>query len=159
MSGRFDKSGTTLGLPVAAHVPGKTPRPADALFDDLKGGLQSCVMVDEFADSAAFRGGIEAFDRGYFWESHELLEAVWTRLPPASAERYLVQGLIHFANACLKARMRRARAVCRIQERAEKSVTEAFLHGSKALMGVTQANIDEWRRRVAMEMSCSENAK
>ena len=42
-----------------------------------------------------FRRGIELFNRGEFFECHEVLEEVWT--PTKQPERWFLQSLIHFA--------------------------------------------------------------
>ena len=42
-----------------------------------------------------FRQGIELFNRGEFYDCHEVLEEVWT--PTKQPERWFLQSLIHFA--------------------------------------------------------------
>ena len=42
-----------------------------------------------------FREGIELFNRGDFFECHEVLEEVWT--PAKQPERWFLQSIIHFA--------------------------------------------------------------
>ncbi len=44
---------------------------------------------------ALFRQGIELFNRGEFYDCHEVLEEVWT--PTKQPERWFLQSLIHFA--------------------------------------------------------------
>jgi predicted metal-dependent hydrolase len=41
--------------------------------------------------------GVELFNRGEFFESHEVLEALWVR--SVEPERWFLQSLIHFAVA------------------------------------------------------------
>jgi len=47
--------------------------------------------------------GIHLFNHGFYWEAHEVLEAVWNNAAPNSREKHLVQGVIQIANAQLKA--------------------------------------------------------
>ena len=42
-----------------------------------------------------FHEGIELFNRGEFYDCHEVLEEVWT--PTRQPERWFLQSLIHFA--------------------------------------------------------------
>ena len=142
-----------LRLPAVAHVPGLNQRPKDALFAAAKAGLSAGVPPAALAESAAFRGGLEAFARGYYWEAHELFEAVWRCLPPASAERHLLRGLIQLANAGLKARMARTKAVGRIRTLAEASLTEAFLRGQARLMGLTPRDLAAFRRQIDSDIA------
>jgi predicted metal-dependent hydrolase len=51
---------------------------------------------------------------GYFWEAHEVLEALWLRAVPNSRERHLLQGFIQRANAGLKSAMGAERASRRL---------------------------------------------
>ncbi len=47
----------------------------------------------------ALRYGIALNDRGYFWESQEMLEAVWAAAPQGGRERILLRACIQIANA------------------------------------------------------------
>ena len=134
-----------LTLPPRPYLPGKTERPDEAIFEPLKEGLSPAMTTEEMAQSAAFLGGKEAFAQGYFWEAHELWEAVWMVLPPASAERHLLQGLIQLANGGLKARMGRENAARRIAALADTALREAFLQGQERLMGLGRAEVEEMR--------------
>lgn len=100
--------------PPHAHIPGETPRHPDGTFDALCQTVspeQPCGAV--FA-SPAWRAGLQFYETGYFWEAHELWEAVWMALPQGSQEKRFVQGMIQLANACLKLRMQRPGAVLRL---------------------------------------------
>ncbi len=125
-----------LDLPSEPYMPGRNARPDAALFAPLKAGIVAGSAVAELAASDAFRGGREAFAREYFWEAHELWEAVWLALPPASAERHLLRGLIQLANAGLKRRMDEPKAATRAAGLADTALAEAFLHAGQPLMGL-----------------------
>ncbi|MCB1396283.1 MAG: DUF309 domain-containing protein [Rhodobacteraceae bacterium] len=120
------------------YLPGQTPRPAEGVFDALKGGLDGLDPAG-LADSACFRAGFEAFDRRLYWEAHELWEPVWLRLPEG-AERALVQGVIQLANCGLKRRMGRVQAAMRIIPLAEAALARAYA-GGVAVMGVSRSRV------------------
>lgn len=138
---------SAIDLPPEPYVPGRTARPDEGVFDDLKAVLAPGVSVEWLVASRAYRAGHEAFQRGYFWEAHELWEAVWMCLPPASAERHLLRGLIQFANAGLKVRMGKKGAVERILSLAGKAVREAYLHRPDAVMGMTRGETEAMGNR------------
>lgn len=103
-----------LPLPGHAYLPGQTPRHAEGSFDALRNTARPGMQPAELAQTPAFRAGLLYLERGYFWEAHEVLEPVWMALPEGAPERHLLQALIQLANARLKARMRRPRAVARL---------------------------------------------
>ena len=61
----------------------------------------------------ALRYGIALNDRGYFWESQEILETVWAAAPQGGRERILLRACIQVANANLKLRTQKPRAAAR----------------------------------------------
>ncbi len=124
-----DLSDGPVPWPPFAHVPGQTPRHAEGAFDALRADPDT-----------AWRTGCLYLSEGYFWEAHELLEAVWMAAPQASAERRLVQALIQLANAGLKARMGRPRAVARLW-----ALAEAGLVGQRGVVrGVSIPALAGW---------------
>ena len=46
-------------------------------------------------------------DHGYFWESQEILEAVWAAAPQGGRERILLRACIQIATANLRLRMQK----------------------------------------------------
>ena len=71
-------------------------------------------------------------------------------LPPASAERHLLQGLIQLANAGLKARMGRRAAALRILDLADAAFREAFLHAREDfLMGLSRSKVEELKEHAS----------
>lgn len=131
--------------PLAPYIPGRSERPREAIFDTFKDGLSTNCTIAELASSSAFRGGLTFYEAGYYWEAHELWEAVWMCLPPASAERHLLRGLIQLANAGLKRVMDRPEAAARILALADTAIAEAFLHPAGALMGLSRDHVQALR--------------
>ena len=90
-------------FPDHVYVPGASARHPEGWFDALK--------VDT---PTALKAGLVYFEAGYFWECHEVLEAVWMEAEDPSAERDMVQAIIQLANARLKLLMKRPRAADRL---------------------------------------------
>ena len=72
--------------------------------------FEACVPFDH----PALRYGLALNDAGFFWESHEVLEAVWKVAPQGGRDRILLRACIQIANANLKLRMNRPGAVTRL---------------------------------------------
>jgi hypothetical protein len=105
-----------LPLPRWAYVPGETGG-ADADYETLD--MAKALVPSAFrgyvpARHPALRYGLELNDRGYFWESQEVLEAVWAAAPQGSRERILLRACIHVANANLRLRMQKAHSAARL---------------------------------------------
>jgi DUF309 family protein family protein len=104
-----------LPLPQWAYVPGETAE-VEADHDTL---WQAMALVpSRFQDFVparhpALRYGIALNDAGYFWESQEVLEAVWAAAPQGGRERILLRACIHIAHANLRLRMRKPHAAAR----------------------------------------------
>ncbi|MEZ5932092.1 MAG: DUF309 domain-containing protein [Alphaproteobacteria bacterium] len=149
----MNRQGPALVLPPAPHLPGRTPRPPEGFFEPLKIGLSATQSPAELASSTAFRSGLEAFHAGYYWEAHELWEAVWMYLPPASAERQLLRGLIQLANAGLKRRMGRPAAALRILALADAALAEATGRNLPPIMNLTAEMLASLRAHAAAELA------
>ncbi|WP_298920370.1 DUF309 domain-containing protein [uncultured Roseobacter sp.] len=106
------------GVPRPPHVyvPGKTDRHPEDWFDGIKASALTAKTPQALHQTAAFQTGLAYLEAGYFWECHEVLEAVWLQTVVPSAERDMVQALIQLANAQLKLLMERPRATLRLCE-------------------------------------------
>ncbi|MGX9352046.1 DUF309 domain-containing protein [Shimia sp. W99] len=129
--------------PPHAYVPGQTPRHADGLFDGF--GFD----IDDIKGSDRWGLALTFIREGYFWEAHELLEPIWMALPAPSAERRVVQGLIQLANAGLKRRMKRDRAVARLEAIGRDLLNDADAPRGKAILGLNDSEIEAlWRSAI-----------
>lgn len=105
-----------LPLPRWAYVPGAAAE-ADADYDTL---AQVMVLVpSRFRDYVparhpALRYGLMLNDHGYFWESQQVLEAVWAAAPQGGRERILLRACTQIAGANLKLRMQKSHAASRL---------------------------------------------
>ena len=128
-------------LPAHAYVPGQSARHPEGAFDAMRDAAPLVTRSEEAASNPAWRYGLRLFAGGWFWECHEVLEAVWMNAPPNSRERALVQAVIQLANAALKARMGQERATARLCARARELAAEAAGPEGAAVMGVTQGTL------------------
>ena len=122
-------------FPDQPHVPGKTPRPTESPAFDAAQAAPIYTLDRQWRENAAYLYGIDLYNAGYFWEAHEVWEAVWARAAGNSRERLLLQGLIQLSNACLKILMERREAARRLLEIAREKLSEAA-HGGPTVMGV-----------------------
>jgi hypothetical protein len=105
-----------LPLPRWAYVPGETEE-AHADYETL--GQITALVPPRFggyvpARHPALRYAIALNDRGYFWESQDILETVWAAAPQGGRERMLLRACILIANANLRLRMQKPNAAARL---------------------------------------------
>lgn len=144
-------------FPAEPYVPGRTPRPSD---DD--GVHRIAREAPSPTDPAAWRhnrawlAGLRLYRHGYFWEAHEVWEAVWVNTRPNSAERALVQGVIQLANAGLKQRMGRPGAARRLADLAIGHFGTAG--GEGVLMGLDLSALGEAAQHYRRELDADDDA-
>jgi hypothetical protein len=105
-----------LPWPQWAYVPGEAAG-LDADYETLD--LAKALVPSAFrgyvpARHPALRYGLALNDRGYFWESQEVLEAVWAAAPQGGRERILLRACILISNANLRLRMQKAHSAARL---------------------------------------------
>jgi hypothetical protein len=126
--------------PSIAHVPGTGSEPDRAPLVAAKRLVRAPVVAQGWESDAAYRYGAALYAGGFFWEAHEVWEAVWKACPPNGVERRLLRGLIQLANAALKIRMGRGRAAVRLLREAEELLREVGVSaGTAEVMGVALA--------------------
>ena len=105
-----------LPWPQWAYVPGETgATEADSETLDMAKALVPPAFRGYVpARHPALRYGLALNDRGYFWESQEVLEAVWAAAPQGGRERVLLRACIHIANGNLRLRMQRSHSAARL---------------------------------------------
>ena len=123
------------GIPVPPHayVPGQNARHPDDWFDTIKDSVTPGMPVSALGQTQAFHAGLAYLEAGYFWECHEVLEAVWLHTPQDTPEREMVQALIQLANAQLKIRMDRPKAAKRLCEMVQNHLQR--IEGEGAILG------------------------
>jgi Domain of unknown function (DUF309) len=105
-----------LPLPRWAYVPGESDK-SSADYETLS--QITALVPPRFggyvaARHPALRYGIMLNDHGYFWESQEILEAVWAAAPQGGRERILLRACILIATANLRLRMQKPHVASRL---------------------------------------------
>ena len=104
-----------LPWPQWAYAPGAA-NAADADYETL--AMAKALVPSAFrgyvpARHPALRYGLALTDRGYIWESQEVLEEVFAAAPQSGRERILLRACIHIAHANLRLRMGRPHSAVR----------------------------------------------
>ena len=131
-----------IDLPPHVYIPGHTPRHPEDWFDVVKAGITDDIPPDALHKTDAFRAGLYYLREGYFWECHEVLEAVWMRCPPGTAEREMTQAVIQLANARLKHLMGKPHAVRRLCERVAAHLAKC--PSDRPVLGLRVAQVSAW---------------
>lgn len=108
-----------LPLPSRRYVPGAGGEPDRGPLNAAKATIKGPMQPERWAAHAAYRYGARLHVDGFFWEAHEVWEAVWLTCAHNSAERHLLRGLIQTTNAALKLVMRRRQAAQRLLAEAD----------------------------------------
>src|SRR3954468_16413871 len=103
-----------LALPRSAWPPGTETQADHETLAMAKALVPARFNGFVPARHPALRYGLGLNDSGFFWESHEILEAVWAAAPQGGRERILLRACIQIANANLKLRMSRPHAASRL---------------------------------------------
>ncbi len=126
--------------PHHAYIPGKTPRHPEDLFDEIKAAAEK-TPIDQMSRCETMIYGLAFLQDGFYWEAHEVLEAVWMACPPNSAEKLMVQAVIQTANARLKDVMGNPSASARLQSEAKRLAKEAELRKGGPVFGINIDNL------------------
>ena len=105
-------------LPPHAYIPGQTQRHQEAQFDEIISSIPSVIDFETLQTLSAFHTALNFMQHGFYWEAHEVLEAIWTNTAQNSIERLFTQCIIHLANANLKHIMKRKTATQKIMKNA-----------------------------------------
>jgi hypothetical protein len=105
-----------LPLPRWAYVPGESDK-SSADYETL--AQITALVPPRFggyvpARHPALRYGMMLNDHGYFWESQEILQAVWAAAPQGGRERILLRACILTATANLRLRMQKPHVAARL---------------------------------------------
>ena len=96
---------STDPLPRYRFVPGKSPHPRRDRQGHSYGRPEPRADRAEapaWNRSRTYLFGIDLYNLGYFWESHEAFEALWNAAASASVEKQFFQAIIQIAASNLK---------------------------------------------------------
>ena len=115
-------------LPPYRFVPGETPHPTR----DPRGhsfGVKAEVpgpwRLEDWRDLDEWLWAVDLFNQGYWWESHEALEALWHAAGRTKARARFIQSLVHLSAACLNRRRGHPEAARRQAARAARGLRAA----------------------------------
>ena len=136
----------TWAMPPYRHLPGRTPKPDDGPAHAMARRAPARTDPQQWQSHDAYLYGFVLFRGEYYWEAHEVWEAVWQSCRPNSRERFLLQALIQLANAELKQRLGQVSAAGRIRVHAAKLLREVVVacdrsHSEQPFMGVHVARL------------------
>ncbi len=109
-----------ISLPSHAHVPGSGSAPDLGPLERAKDLTPAVTRAAEWQENVPYLYGHDLLQAGYYWEAHEVWEAVWLATPANGPERFLLQALIQNANARLKSGMQRENAAARLHIQVEE---------------------------------------
>ena len=95
----------------------------------------------DWADNQAYIYGFALLRAGCYWEAHEVWEPVWLASPPNGRARTLLRALIQTANAQLKLKMSRPRAVVRLVTEARRELDGLGVADGERFMGVIVSRV------------------
>jgi hypothetical protein len=111
-------------LPAWAHRPGETAGADHEPLTIAKASIPTRYDGPVPSDDPALLYGLSLYAGGFFWEAHEVWEAVWKAAPMNGPDRIALRALIQLANTGLKLRMGRNAAAARLLAEAAELVTE-----------------------------------
>lgn len=103
-----------LALPRWVYMPGHGGEPDRETLERVKALVPARFACAVPPEHPALRYGLALNDGGWFWEAHEILEAIWKVAPQGGRDRILLRACIQIANANLKLKMKRPRAAERL---------------------------------------------
>ena len=128
-------------LPAHAYVPGREQREvagAESPSQQAADALQGAGYLPErrWQANAEYLWGVDLYNAGYFWEAHEVWEALWRAAEHDPVQHAFLQGLIQYAAACLKGVMGDADAARRLAARAGGHLERARAERGAGYMGL-----------------------
>lgn len=95
---------SSRALPSYRYVPGKTPHPVRDATGHSYGREPEPIRLDETAWKSCgdYLFAIDLFNAGYYWESHEVFEAIWNGAGRSGPIASFSKGVIQVAAALLK---------------------------------------------------------
>ena len=114
-------------LPRYRFVPGRSPHPRRDRQGHSYGRPEpkaARVEASAWRSSRAYLFGIDLYNLGYFWESHEAFEALWNAADRASPEKQFFQAIIQLAASNLKFFMGAESAGRALAERANTKLAD-----------------------------------
>ncbi len=143
---------SSLALPGRAYIPQQNERHAEDAFDAIRARADPVTSSRTALHNIAWLHGLDLIETGFYWEAHEVLEAVWLNAAPGTPERVVVQALIQLANAALKQVMGWQKAALRLCDIADDLVSIECVAAQSEVMNLPtdciRTAIAEMRRAI-----------
>ena len=107
---------TRLPLPAYRYVPGKGPK--DEARKDIPSVETEALPPDRWHENEAYLYGADLFHCGYFYEAHEIWEALWHKVGHQTRQGNFLKALIQTAALQLKLLLGDKKTAKRLGERA-----------------------------------------
>lgn len=137
-----------LALPPYRYVPGFAPHPT-AHPDGHRYGQPEVdavhVPAERWFDDEAYRAGVDFFNRRYYWEAHEMWEAVWHGCDKRGTQGLFVQGLIQISAALLRWHMGTERGTRKLYAEGREKLELALYESPGDYMGIP---VEAWLREL-----------
>ncbi|MGZ0188887.1 MAG: DUF309 domain-containing protein [Alphaproteobacteria bacterium] len=146
-------SGVEFPFPSYAHIPGVNSRHPEGLFLDVKAMAPAVSDAKSLSSNAAWDHGLALLSEGYYWECHEVLEAIWLKALPNSRERGLIQGVIQLANALLKQKSGQRKGATRLAAIAVALLEEGEASGVGMEIGMNISQLIVQGQGIVIESS------
>ncbi len=96
---------TQIKFPPYRFISGENPHPTENPLGHSYGKKEAEIRVfvsDNWRTTEQYLYGIDLYNYGYWWESHEAFESLWRIAPQGHVSRDYLQGLIKISAAFLK---------------------------------------------------------
>ncbi len=122
-------------FPVYSHTPGQTPHsnshPEGHSYQS-EHDLPAPLTAENWQSSTPYLYGLDLFNYGYYWESHEVWEGLWIANKRTGVIATFLKGLIKLAAASLKIREDKPNGVQNHCQRAAECFEKSFSSFSKS---------------------------
>lgn len=102
---------TQRKFPPYRFVPGENPHPTESPLGHSYGKKEREIEIlvpDNWRTTEPYLYGIDLYNYGYWWESHEAWESLWRGASGREVSRDYLQGLIKISAAFLKWHLRQS---------------------------------------------------
>jgi hypothetical protein len=138
-------------LPPHAFVPGGPwPRPKPS----KDAGLAEPIEEDRWSDSPGFLRGVRLFNTGFYWEAHEVWEALWHAHGRRGATADVLKALIKLAAAGVKVREGQPRGAATHARRAAGLLDDVAQSTGRHRLGLDLAVLADKARSLAEHPPC-----
>ena len=121
-------------FPPYRYVPGKSAHPTRDRNGHSYGRVLAPIVVTDqtWRDCESWLFAVDLFNHGYYWESHEFLEAIWHGAGHDTAIGVFAQALVQAAAALLKQSMGQLESAARLASTASAKLRG----GASEVLGV-----------------------